>query len=65
MMPIQDLLNRIQWDANFGMADFVIGYYDRVTGTIKRVPYAQIRLQPGAHFSFEAIETDGSVHSVP
>jgi uncharacterized protein (UPF0248 family) len=65
MMPIQDLLKRIRWDRQFGRAAFVIGYYDRISGRIVRVPFERIRMENGKHFGFDAIESDGSVHSVP
>lgn len=65
MIPIQQLLQRIRWDAEFGRADFVIGYYDRVTHGIVRVPLAQVQFEPGEHFAFTAVEADGSVHEVP
>lgn len=65
MIPIQDLLHRIRWDEAFGQAEFEIGYYDRLTHAIVRVPFQGIRMEEGAHFGFEAIEADGSVHSVP
>lgn len=38
MMPIQDLLNRIRWDPDFGRGEFVIGYFDRVENAIIKVP---------------------------
>jgi uncharacterized protein (UPF0248 family) len=38
MIPIQDLLHRIQWDPEFGSAAFEIGYVDRVAGgTVRKV----------------------------
>ena len=65
MIPIQDLLHRIQWDPEFGKAEFEIGYFDRVTNKIVHVPFRRVRFTPGERFAFEAIEEDGSVHSVP
>ena len=65
MIPIQDVLHRIQWDPEFGNAQFVIGYSDRVGKRIVTVPFQRIRFASGEHFTFEAIEDDGSVHSVP
>jgi uncharacterized protein (UPF0248 family) len=65
MIPIQDLLHRIQWDPDFGRAEFEIGYYDRVTRTIVRVPFRRVHFERGEHFAFEAVEDDGSVHAVP
>lgn len=65
MIPIQDLLHRIQWDPEFGKGEYVLGYYDRVARRVTRVPLRRIRLEEGEHFAFEAIEDDGSAHSVP
>jgi uncharacterized protein (UPF0248 family) len=65
MIPIQDLLHRIQWDPEYGRAEFEIGYFDRVTREIVRVPFRRVHFEKGEHFAFEAVEEDGSVHSVP
>ncbi len=65
MTPIQELLHRIQWDPQFGAAEFIIGYYDRVAGRIVRVPFRRLHVEKGEHFSFEAVEDDGTVHTVP
>jgi uncharacterized protein (UPF0248 family) len=65
VITIQDLVNRIRWDADFGKADFVIGYYDRIADRIVYVSFERISFEPHGHFSFTAIENDASVHSVP
>ena len=65
MIPIQRLLHRIQWDPEFGRAEFEIGYFDRVTNKIVHVPFRRVHFEKGEHFAFEAIEEDGSVHTVP
>lgn len=65
MIPIHDLLHRIEWDAQFGAGDFVIGYYDRIADKIIRVPFRHVHLDRGDQFSFDAVEDDGSVHAVP
>lgn len=65
MTPIQDLLNRIQWDAEFGNARFMIGYYDRLDDRIVRVPLQRVHLARGAHFSFDVEDEDGGTHMVP
>jgi uncharacterized protein (UPF0248 family) len=65
MMPIQDLLHRIQWDPEFGAAVFEIGYLDRLAGGIVRVPFARIHLDRQSPFVFEATEDDGSGHTIP
>jgi len=65
MIPIQDLLHRIQWDPEFSRAEFEIGYFDRVTNNIVHVLFRRVHFEKGEHFAFEAIEEDGSVHTVP
>lgn len=65
MIPIQDLLHRIRWDTDFGKAEFVIGYYDRVARRIVRVPYRDIAMGKANHFAFSAADADGYVHDVP
>jgi uncharacterized protein (UPF0248 family) len=65
VIPIQDLLHRIQWDPEFGNAEFVIGYRDRIANRIVRVPFRRVYLEKGEHFSFETVEDDGTVHTVP
>ncbi len=65
MIPIHSLLARIRWDPEFGRGSFMVGYHDRVRHGIVKVPLAHVHMQPGNHFSFIAIEPDGSVHDVP
>ncbi len=65
MIPIQELLSRIRWDRDFGRADFVIGYYDRVTDGIIRVPLADLYFEADDHFSFELVDDTGALHSIP
>jgi uncharacterized protein (UPF0248 family) len=65
MMPIQELFHRIQWDPEFGKAEFMIGYHDRLAKRIVRVPFQRVHLAHGEHFSFDVMEDDGSLHMVP
>jgi uncharacterized protein (UPF0248 family) len=65
MIPIQDLLHRIRWDPDFGRGEFLIGYYDRLRRCVVQIPFARIQFEPGDHFSFTAVEADGSLHQVP
>ena len=65
MIPIHELLSRIRWDPNFGRADFVIGYYDRVSDEIIRVPLAALYFEPDDHFSFDLVDDTGELHSIP
>lgn len=65
MIPIEALLHRIRWDPVFGRGNFTLGYYDRLQRRIIAVPLEQIHVEPGNHFSFSAVEADGTVHDVP
>ena len=65
MIPIEDLLHRLQWDASFAGGAVLVGYHDHVGDRIVRVPFERLHFSPGHHFSFDAIEDDGSVHQVP
>jgi uncharacterized protein (UPF0248 family) len=65
MITIETLLQRIRWDPVFGQGHFTIGYYDRLRHGIITVPLEQIHLERGNHFSFAAVEPDGSVREVP
>ncbi len=65
MIPIEELLHRIQWDPAFARSAVVIGYYDRLRQTVVRVPFEQVRLMRGHHFSFAVTDEDGSERQVP
>lgn len=65
MKPVQDLLNRIRWDKNLAEEDFKIGYYDRVEQQIIVVAFKKIIFPKDDHFSFDVIDQEGELHSVP
>jgi uncharacterized protein (UPF0248 family) len=65
MLPIQDLLHRIQWDRTFGDAQFRIGYRDRFSPELVEVAFRDVRFPRGEHFGFEALDEDGLLHYVP
>lgn len=65
MIPIESLLHRIRWDEAYGRADFTLGYHDRTRHALVTLPLDRIHLEPGNHFSFTAIEPDGTLHEVP
>jgi uncharacterized protein (UPF0248 family) len=65
MIPVHELLSRIRWDAEFAAADFVIGYYDRIGGEIRHVPFASLGFPPDDHFRFTLIDEEGAVHNIP
>ena len=65
MIPIHELLNRIKWDAQFGHADFVLGYHDRFDENIVKIPLNEIHFDKQDHFDFEVIDDMGETHSIP
>ena len=65
MIPVHELLARARWDAEFARANFEIAYLDRARRALVRLPLERIRFSAEDRFGFEAIEADGSVHSVP
>lgn len=65
MIPIHELLARIRWDHEFGRARFEIAYLDRKRKALVRLPLERTRMSAAERFAFEALEEDGTVHSVP
>lgn len=62
MQPIHELLDRIRWDAEFGNAEFAIGYYDRIEDRIVVVALGSCeRTEDG----FRMIDAEERVISVP
>jgi uncharacterized protein (UPF0248 family) len=43
MQPLGQLLDRITWDADFGRGRFALGYYDRVAGKERVVPFDEVK----------------------
>ena len=65
MMPIHELLSKIRWDREFRKGKFEIGYYDRVEDSIITIPLEEINFPEEDHFSFELVDSEGEVHSIP
>lgn len=65
MKPVQDILNRIRWDENLAGSDFKIGYYDRLEQQIIVVAFKELIFPRDEHFSFDVIDHEGVLHSVP
>lgn len=64
-MPIQDLLHRIRWDADFARGQFELGYYDRLEDRIIRVPFFAIQFPPDEPQAFRLVDATGLAHHVP
>lgn len=65
MMPIQELLNRIRWDAEFARGQFELGYFDRVEGRVIAVPFQSVEFPPEEPGVFRLSDAEGRVHRVP
>lgn len=65
MEPIQNLLNRIRWDEDFGRAEFVLGYEDHATTGVVKVPLNRIRFDPDARWSFDVTDAAGVARRIP
>lgn len=65
MQPINELLNRIHGDPEFGRGCFEIGYSDRMDNKIIRLPFNEVTQLPGNKFSFHVFDEDGILHCVP
>jgi uncharacterized protein (UPF0248 family) len=65
LQPLQELLHRIRWDAEFGKGEFALGYYDRVVRDTHIVPFASMRLDPERPDTFSFHDEDGIVHHIP
>ena len=65
MLPIQKLLSRILWDPRFRRGEFALGYFDRVTRAIVKVPFAAIHFPAEAPGNFEIRDEEGVLHRIP
>jgi uncharacterized protein (UPF0248 family) len=65
MQLLEDLLSRIRWDAEFGRGDFAIGYFDRIEGSEKTVPFAGVTLDRSRPGTFTFLDDDGVTRHVP
>lgn len=65
MIPIHQLLSRIRWDADFGAAEFIIGYYDRLADHILLVPFSRIIPESQNHYQCKLINDEGETIRLP
>ena len=63
--PIQDLLHRIRWDAEFARGEFELGYYDRVEDRIIRVALDAVQSPPDTPQGLHVLDAAGLAHHVP
>jgi uncharacterized protein (UPF0248 family) len=65
MQPLEDLLHRIRWDAEFGKGAFALGYYDRVAQQEQVVPLAAVTIDSSNPGTFSIQDEDGAVRRIP
>lgn len=65
MQPIHELINRIRWDAEFGAAEFSIGYYDRVEKRIIVVPLGRASYDHPDAESLRFEDDEGRTVNIP
>ncbi|MGE5245148.1 MAG: DUF504 domain-containing protein [Betaproteobacteria bacterium] len=65
MQPLEELLHRIVWDAEFGRGSFALGYYDRVLHREIVVPMSALTLSTGQPRTFTFEDEQGVARTVP
>ena len=65
MMPIEKLLSRIRWDADFARGQFGLGYFDRVEGRVIIVPFQTLEFPPEDPRAFRLMDAEDRSHRVP
>ncbi len=65
MIPLHELLSRIQWDPLFGRGQFTLGYLDKVRNELVYVSLQEVRQEAEGHFCFAVTDEEGVEHSVP
>lgn len=65
MIPIQKLLSRIRFDRDFAVGEFVIGYQDRFSAEILRVPLKEVVESVGGAHAIELVNDEGKLVSIP
>lgn len=65
MIPIHELLNRIRWDKQFGQGRFVIGFFDRCEGAVRRVALREVAFPEDQRHSFLFVDEAGEARRVP
>jgi uncharacterized protein (UPF0248 family) len=64
MQPLDQLLDRITWDAGFGSGRFALGYIDRLAGGEVVVSFDEVHRDPGGR-TLALLDDDGLRIHVP
>lgn len=62
MITIKDLLNKIKWDKNLNPKDYTLYYLDRISKTLKKIRYSDIKRIEG---NFLVIMREGEETRIP
>lgn len=65
VIPLQDLLHRIRWDAEFGAARFEVAYQDHLRREPARVPLDPLGIPHGKGFFVPVPSPDGELCEIP
>lgn len=65
MQPIEELLQRIRWDREFGKGSFAVGYLDRRAGGEQVVAFDAVRLDRDRPGTFSLVDEDGVERHIP
>ncbi len=65
MTPIQELLSRIRWDAEFARGKFELGYFDRVERRVVVVSFHEIEFPQDEPQIFRLVDEEARIHRVP
>jgi uncharacterized protein (UPF0248 family) len=64
MQPLDQILDRITWDAGFGNGHFALGYLDRLAGGEVVVSFDEVHRDRGGR-SLALLDDDGLIVHVP
>ncbi len=53
MLTIKDLLNKIKWDKNLNPKNYTLYYLDRISKTLKKARYSDIKKIEGSFIILE------------
>lgn len=65
MTPLHELLSRVRWDADFGAAQFELGYYDRVADRIVRIDLRDLAFDSANRTMLDFVDEEGRHRSIP
>lgn len=65
MQPLEELLHRIRWDAEFAKSTFALGYIDRIAGVEQIVPFTSVTFDPQRGGMLSVEDEDSMVRHIP